>query len=58
VKPHGRVTGVFGNDGRAPLPSIPAEAAFARAYNTIPLRVLHVEVRGTKGDGDGHPSLR
>jgi hypothetical protein len=60
VKPHGRVTGVFGNEVRAQLASLPAEAAFARAYwsDTIPLRVLHVEVRGTKGDGDGHPSLR
>ena len=64
MKPYGRVTGVFGNDVRAQLASMPAEAAFARAYwraywsDTIPLRVLHLEVRGTKGDGDGHPSLR
>ncbi|OLC67302.1 MAG: hypothetical protein AUH69_04675 [Actinobacteria bacterium 13_1_40CM_4_65_12] len=25
--------------------------------DTIPLYVLHAEVRCTKGDGDGHPSL-
>src|SRR5437867_5179035 len=60
----------FGNDVRAQLAEPVAEMeeglprrgchAFVRAYwsDTIPLRVLHLEVRCKKGDGDGHPSLR
>ena len=58
MKPHGRVTGVFGKMSGRGSRAYPPRLRLPAHTDTIPLRVLHVEVRGTKGDGDGHPSLR